>query len=656
MSPELLAALKANAAAPTGNGWYGAPAPAPPKQRGRGGFLSSLISEVGGSGGAIGGAAAGAAAGSVVPGIGTLIGGIVGGAIGGFGGGTAGRAIENKVRDNEYRLGDALKEGAISGVLGGAGSAFNAARGLKAAGGFRGLEAATAAGGDDALTAASKSILTGGKKAGANIASGGFENLNALQAGGRNISSNAMGIGQGAKATGIDNLGAQQSDELLANLTKELGIKRGNPEKVQRALEPIMNSKGAELADMYAKSGAKISQQQYQKVANSIIDRVVTDPSINLTKAGESELMRQVQLLGKAKTPSQLWEYQKALGNSINFGKNASAKLVDREAVARVIREETGTLLDDVVKEAVPSRAIYSKAKTADALMRTASKQADKSGMVARVMTSAPLRNLEAKAGGALETTGNALSTAGPGLRLARGAATRGLADAMLLPQDNMPQEPQPQTDVLQAPAQDMGGMMGADQVMPQAEPYSLQQALGDAYQIAPNASESELLSYAKALQAERKGTAGTGQGGPDITKVTAQQYSLAQRGAQALTQMQELLQRDPGVLARTAAPGRKLPIVGGFISNAAKTGDFDAIGYNIASSLLRIETGAQANESEIKNLQAQMIPRAGDSPETVARKMQQLNQAFAVILDTANGGGQAQYQPTDYGQLQGAF
>src|SRR5690606_10815889 len=59
--------------------------------------LSALISE----GGALGGAAAGAAAGSVVPVIGNVVGGILGAGLGAFGG----RLLENKSRDNEFRVG-----------------------------------------------------------------------------------------------------------------------------------------------------------------------------------------------------------------------------------------------------------------------------------------------------------------------------------------------------------------------------------------------------------------------------------------------------------------------------------------------------------------------------------------------------------------------
>lgn len=108
---------------------------AKPKTKGRGGFLTSLISEAGGTGGALGGAALGTA---LLPGIGT----VVGAGLGGFLGGTGGRIAENEVRDHRVGLGDALKEGAVSGVAsagplklakGAAGAIKGAAKGATAA-------------------------------------------------------------------------------------------------------------------------------------------------------------------------------------------------------------------------------------------------------------------------------------------------------------------------------------------------------------------------------------------------------------------------------------------------------------------------------------------------------------------------------------------
>jgi len=81
------------------------------KTKNRGGGLTAWLSE----GGAVGGAALGT---MLLPGVGTVIGGGLGGLLG--------KLAENKIRDDEYRLGEAATEGAISGVLGVGGKGIKA--------------------------------------------------------------------------------------------------------------------------------------------------------------------------------------------------------------------------------------------------------------------------------------------------------------------------------------------------------------------------------------------------------------------------------------------------------------------------------------------------------------------------------------------------
>lgn len=127
----------------------------PGQQRGRGGTLTSLISE----GGATGGAIAGATIGSAVPVVGTAIGGILGAGIGAFGG----RIAENKVRDNRVGLGDAAKEGALSAALAGPLKALKYGKSaLAAKAGGETLEKALMTGADDATKFSLRSSL--GKK------------------------------------------------------------------------------------------------------------------------------------------------------------------------------------------------------------------------------------------------------------------------------------------------------------------------------------------------------------------------------------------------------------------------------------------------------------------------------------------------------------
>lgn len=124
------------------------------KKGGRGGTITSLISE----GGALGGAALGASIGSVVPVVGTAIGGAIGAGLGAFGG----RLAENQVRDSRWGVGDAAKEGAMSAVLSaplrGAKYAATAGKGLV---GGAGLEKALVQGAEAASNMSLKGALGG---------------------------------------------------------------------------------------------------------------------------------------------------------------------------------------------------------------------------------------------------------------------------------------------------------------------------------------------------------------------------------------------------------------------------------------------------------------------------------------------------------------
>jgi hypothetical protein len=198
-------------------------------------WLSSIISELGGAGGAVGGAAAGAALGSVVPVLGTAIGGIAGGVLGGFAGGTGGRLVENQVRDNEMRLGDALKEGAVSGAFGGIGPAWQAGRGAYAAGkaagyGGKGLLSTMKAGStvlDDAVLMAGKAGgKTGAAKAGMQIMKSGGKTGKVIGNASKNVDELARLMGSVDDLAYAGRKGAQAAGGKLRAVNR--GIVSGN--------------------------------------------------------------------------------------------------------------------------------------------------------------------------------------------------------------------------------------------------------------------------------------------------------------------------------------------------------------------------------------------------------------------------------------------
>ncbi len=611
--------------------------------------LSAWISELAGSGGALGGAAAGAALGSVVPGIGNIVGGIAGGLVGGFGGGFAGRAAENKLRDDEYRVGDALKEGAVSGAFGAVGPAFQGARGLgvlgKAAGGKgigAGAKALSGLGDDATKIAVGKAISKGGAKAAQSALYGGAK-TNALQVAGRNLAGNAQGVGIGSKAPGLATTLPGAQDEILKAL-KTVGLSSSNPESTLRGLEPILSTKGVAISNAYKNSGKLFTKTQLNNVADDIIKQVLDDPAIELSKSAQNGLLKQLTLLTKQTNPESLWNYQTKLGKSINFGKGAEAKLVDREAVARIIRNSTAKLLDDSVKEVATDRALYGTLSDAKKLMGVASKQADKSGIATRLMTSAPARKAEAILGGAVESTGDVIASpmVAGSAKLARGAAARGVTGSIVNPSAAAPQDPAQYDQALNdLGMNDMGGGQDMTQQQPQAELYPAQNMMQDIqndFQATGGKNVDKYLSLYKALSAISGAQGGTN--GLNVTKPTSEKFANAQSGARSVQNLQQMLTQDPSLLTKSAVPGRTLPVVGGYLAGALGTSQYDSEAYNMMDNLLRIRTGAQANPAEIKQYMTKMLPRAGDSQAAVNQKLKVFEQTFGDILQLAGTQG----------------
>lgn len=183
-------------------------------------WWTALISELGGGGGAAGGAAAGAAIGSVVPVVGTAVGGLIGAGLGGFLGGTGGRLVENKVRDNQFKLGSALKEGAVSGALSGVGEGISGGvKALKAVKG--GVTAAEALGrtGTGAAIEDSGSLLQNMSKS---LKSSGVGALD-LKQGINGVSNEATRLATAKQyniASGLR--GLRQTESLVGNLETKI--------------------------------------------------------------------------------------------------------------------------------------------------------------------------------------------------------------------------------------------------------------------------------------------------------------------------------------------------------------------------------------------------------------------------------------------------
>lgn len=618
--------------------------------KGRGGFLTSLISELGGAGGAAGGAAIGAGLGSVVPVLGTAVGGLIGAGVGAFAGGTGGRIVENKVRDDRFGLGDALKEGATDAIFSGVGAANNIRKGAKAA---KGLATAT-----EGLSSPSD-LLQAPQKVGL------------LEGIGKSLKTGASGYGTGAKVAGQDQLTSAGSDVIDTTL-KTLKIPATAPETQARLLGNHIDNLGNILSKRYATSNTAVSPEDINTLGSNILGRVANTGG--LSKGAEAFALEQAQKLAKAKDINDVWKFTKDIGrNSTNFGANADAKLVDKEAAARIIIDETRGFLNGKVPGTAETNDLYHKAKTAESFILNAAR--DKGGgLIQRMAGSAPVKAGEAKLGSTIENigrysagTGGATSKFTNALKVqSPGAAYRGTTG---LAQENTPQPAQNPQDLLgmgqstgqsQSLTSDLLGQtnQGVDLKsqllgLPPEQAtsssgmtlQSLQEALKQDYIDTGGKNSAALMQIAQlnGLVDNKGNPAGQASQGPNIGKPTAQQYGLATSGIQSLQNLSSLLQGDPSLLNKSATPGQGLPVVGGFVKHAAGTNQYDAVLTNLVDTMLRLRTGAAATKDEINMYKRQLAPTAGDTPQAIQSKLQQFYQAFAPFLGTNQSAGSSQ-------------
>lgn len=638
--------------------------PAPPKQRGKGGWLSSIISELSGAGGAAGGAAAGAAAGSVVPGIGTLLGGIGGGIVGGFAGGFGGRAVENKVRDDEWRLRQAAGEGLLSGALGGAGTAFQAARGLKAVGGMRGLQA-VAGGSDDALKLASKAILKGGKKAGTSI-SGGFDDLAkaARQTAGRNTAERS-GNAMYRSTLGIDDIVMPnqtkpttlfKADELVKE-ARRIGLK-GSPTQMQRQMGVAYERFNTKVAGELAKSKGTVA---YKRLAQDSLDDVAKKLPLKVEgQAVRSELERSLKnvlapLAKKGRLDATaIHTFKNSLPVDSAFKKIAlGTNLTAKETVDLALWSQA----DDWLTKVAPAAKELTKRQSnlyglAQGLGRMTRTPGDPKSMVdlgARIL-SPTVRKAQNATGRALLAGGGA-EAAIPGQSLARELvpkmASRGVANNMFMPAPPA-EEPAPQPDTtlygpqaLQSAIQ--GGMGGpATEAPPQ---YTLQQALQEAQQLlGPDATAPQYLSYAKAIMDSSEG--------PKMSAQEKKAAKQAETALQGLNQLRSLYSSAGG--GQNRLPGI-LSNVEGLLGTNSKAESYNKIRDSLTTSLARAfgETGVLTDQD--REVYKQALPRLQDTPEEAAIKLQYLEDMLSGAM--VGGSGQTFQDPySEYSGLAEAF
>lgn len=629
------------------------------KRGGRGGTITSLISE----GGALGGAAAGAALGSAVPVVGTAIGGILGAGLGAF----SGRLAENKVRDNRWGVGDAAKEGAVSAAFAGPLKALKyGGTATKALKGGSSLEQALAKG---AARADAPSVLSQKLATGANTQA-------------NNLATKALGLAKGQKNTIL-----KETGEKAGSIARRYGVT--DYDTLKSAIKPMQSE-----FDEAIKNGGAITKEEFKKILSGIHSPLSKSSILSEQQVGKNIKAQADELLkaypdgsniplgdvlklrkkfDKATKSRALNEEQKGLNQNIADGLRGALQKIGEE---RNLITKSGLGIKD---HGLELSKLYSLEKQAVKNIEgaggtsvvggrpligaaTGAGAAGIPGAIAgygatSLMNSDKGRKVIAK--GAEKVVRKLSSKPNPltsGMRMgAQGAIGAALMSGQSSASINSENNPQtmiatntPNAASIASPYTQNNDMSTQD-----TSPYDISNIESNIQKLLMSGAKKDdiqtYLSIAEAVQNMKAKAAKTTEQ-PGYSKPSASQYSQATSALDSVEQLKQLLSTNPDVVAKNATPGQGLSGVGSLLSNSLGTAQYRAVTKNILNSIARINTGANMPASEQKFYEQTYLPQPGDTQEVVNAKISNLYQFFSPIVSYQGGGG------TDAAALQAAL
>lgn len=576
---------------------------AAPKKKGRGGFLTSLISEAGGTGGALGGAALGTA---LLPGIGTA----VGAGLGAFLGGTSGRLAENKIRDDEFKVGEALKEGAISGVMGA--GPIKLVKG--AAGAVKGAAKGTGAvqGAQDAVSKSFLSNLTGRT--------------------GKRLTEAGSGLKADKNVGGVANLEDQAS--FMSRYT-------GTPRQQRVKMERDMTDLSKQVDDVLTQTpvrvdGALVGQRLKQATADLTDERFI---DIDLTNPSVAKIIeRYGERFAAQQDAKGINDLVKTLNKTAT---RAQEKLVNPTAGVLTAQEQAALALkragDDVLSQ-VPEIAPLKKQMAQIFEVTPQVARAGEKGLpvpfLQGLTLKAPLqaaKGVESRAGSALQRT-NLPST--PGIP---GFASRIFAGRVV---DNATR-PIDQGDTEVPPTGEPGfatlpeSEVGAP--IPEAyNPYAPENVETSIRKIvAQGGGQKDVQEYlANVKLFQELGGAGSGKRKTEAQVAREEAFGIAQDAIADL---------DKGSVV-TGPVRAKIEDLKGILN----AGDQETVDFNrkigaLRSAIIKARGGSAVTETELKIIN-EFVPKKGDSEQMIRSKLRYIEETF--------GKAAADYEPSTVDEI----
>lgn len=586
------------------------------RPRGRGGLLTSLISE----GGAAGGAALGTA---LLPGIGTIL----GAGLGAFGG----RLAENQVRDQRWGVGDAAKEGGMS-------AAFASVAPLMKAG-KAGMAAKNAGGTLD-------DVLLGAK----NAFGSAPESMLASKLGNTSDNLKKSVINPTVKA-GV--FGSSEEDAIAKVVDKY--VKGGTAARKYGNLESAFNGISDDIQKQLSTVTKKTSTVDFtKKLTSSLADDVNFIPGDSAYEKELSRVLNKVASFGKNNelSASDLFKAKQYLNSQLKGAFNKSGADL---TVPQQVRMAVWDRLDNTISEIAPgvkdlTRAQSMLIKSAPGLKKSAEKSIGvpmlgvKSNILeqglqkgryagANVLNQAGnMANMGARASSAIvpQVAGRALF--GNGSYDENNPITQNNADTTIdttnMPANmsNMMSSSYQSGDPLSSALFDQQDGFGQP-TSNGGSPYSKQNLLAD-LQRDPKNSE-KYIAYYQALDEVFN---------PKQEKekpLNATQQQQANNSISALKDLQyirDALIKDPSTAMKNSLPG------GGLTRRFTGTANYEAARQNVADVLGRLRSGGAINKDEERRFLAQ-LPGAFEDPVNVNAKLRRLEDLFTRFANPTPAG-----------------
>jgi len=583
---------------------------APQKPKGRGGFLTSLISE---GGGVLGGLAgiplgpAGIAAGAAL-------------------GSTLGRGVENKVRNDQNFFGkggsakDALTEGAISGV---------------------------ASAGPLKLLKAGKNLVKPAEEVAAGTVAkkptGTF--MKNLTTQGQQAQGRVTGTSAGSKVAGKE-LTPQDTERMLQTFKSE-GIQTGNANNTLRDVKGKLDIHGKQISDHFKVHNAPLHEEDTRTIADNFVKGLkTTDP----------EVVKQASVLAadlqkNVKDTKSLWEFRKTLDSRIPDSKFADAATSNKIAAIKDMREYISKELGDI-----PGAKQYHDLSEIKPFVSAEARRLNNpgGGIVGRVLASGPAQKLESTAGKLAEKAGGIGSTAvgdagQPGARnlAARILAGRGVDNATQLAS---PPEVAPETAPVGTEGQQAKAVTAQDVLDSQSaadnqdtDPYSpanIRTSIKNI--IAQGGTQKDVDQFlSNAERVDKLSALGASSNKP-ISATAADAIANAQAGLTSLDQIEAELSKNPSVQGKEAITQTFNPF--GITGKVTGTSNYDTAITQAKDVIARLRTGAAISNSEEARF-TKMLPQPADPPETVQRKIQLLRNALTTVVQRVGGNSQDMIQ-----------